>query len=518
MVRSTVTESELLRAKGTIRVWLNGKCARRRLFYGLRGLVHRDGLGVYDASVVNAERALKERYLLVQKGGRFLPPIRPMDGFYTQECFSNFRENFSVIRPRVYSRLETACLYSGAKRKVYLQAYESLMREDLTPRDATLKMFVKFEKQDLKKAPRCINPRGPRYTLELARYLKKLEKPCYEAINRMFHSRTVVKGMNCRDTASVIRRKWDSFDDPVAIGLDAVKFDMHVSVDALRFEHSVYNSIFGSNRLKRLLTWQIQNKGRAYFPDGKLEFSIQGTRSSGDINTSLGNVIIMCSILWTFKVLMPYRVEFINNGDDSVCFVERANLDDVLADLVWWCAQAGFDITTEEPVDEFEEIEFCQTHPVFAQDGWRMVRNLDAVLRKDGLCLHPIANELSMRKWMYAVGDCNDKLHHGIPVLHAMAKAFKRNGVRCNERFLSYVHKNTSMEARLRGFHSKADITPESRSSFYIAFGVKPDEQVLMEKWFDSYNFNYSVDSRLQEEMVLDFEPINHLFTSVIEA
>jgi hypothetical protein len=159
---------------------------------------------------------------------------------------------------------------------VYEDAFASLQKDPLTQFDAALHSFVKYEKQDLRKAPRVINPRSPRYNLTLGKYIKFLEKRVYKAINRAYGahtSHTVIKGLNVMESGAVVAAKWARFRTPVAVGLDAKKFDMHTSIPALRYEHSVYTGIFPQSReLAQLLRWQEKNKGNAYCEDGIVKF------------------------------------------------------------------------------------------------------------------------------------------------------------------------------------------------------------------------------------------------------
>ena len=70
------------------------------------------------------------------------------------------------------------------------------------------------------------------------------------------------------------------------------KFDMHVSPAALAWEHSIYTSIFPRDKfLKKLLRWQMNNRGAGYCGDGSLKYSVTGKRFSGDMNTGLGNCL-----------------------------------------------------------------------------------------------------------------------------------------------------------------------------------------------------------------------------------
>jgi hypothetical protein len=132
--------------------------------------------------------------------------------------------------------------------KVYRAAADSLSTIPVSKRDAVLSTFVKAEKINLTKkpdpAPRVIQPRSPRYNVAVGRYLKRLEKDIYRALKALAGDVVVMKGYNAGQSGEIIARKWARFNRPCAIGLDASRFDQHVSEAALRWEHSVYTQLF----------------------------------------------------------------------------------------------------------------------------------------------------------------------------------------------------------------------------------------------------------------------------------
>lgn len=259
---------------------------------------------------------------------------------------------------------------------------------------------------------------------------------------------------------------------------------MHVSVEALLYEHSFYTALFpGDKQLKWLLRQQLHNRGTAFLVDGRVKFSMEGTRSSGDLNTSLGNCLLMCSMIWAYAQSKHVCVELANNGDDCVVFMERSDLEQFSCGLDLWFRERGFAMTVEEAVDEFEEIEFCQTHPVQLSTGWRMVRNVDACLRKDPMCLVPIANDKALRKWCDAVGDCGQCLTAGVPVLSSFYGVFKKHGLPSGK-FKETVFKNRS-QLQLAAGVKQAVIDSSARVSFYYAFGILPGEQIELEAYYE---------------------------------
>jgi len=478
------------------------------------------GYGVFNNCVRAVERALVERYFLCKVGNEFLPALRTNPEEWERPGLARFRSKVvdEVAKlATVVTLRQVVDSYTGPKRRVYERAWRSLHRRALCPADAHLRPFTKFEKQLLSKAPRIINPRSPRYNLALGQYLKKAEKLYFRAINDAWNSvtdHTVIKGLNVRDSAAVLRSKWCRFKRPVALGLDATKYDMHVGVNALKYEHSFYNRVFGDGFLEKLLEMQLYNKGVARCPDGEVSFSVEGTRCSGDLNTSLGNCLLMCALIYAMCDELGVTAELANNGDDCVLMFEECDLELVLEAVPEFFSRYGFRMQVEDPVYEFEQVEFCQSRPVRLVDGWTMVRNVRTCLQKDPICLIPIQNERVWKKWLGAVGECGLATVPGCPVLQSFYGAFVRNGVKARAKFVEHVHRNTSAIERREGLHVQPSVvTDEARVSFYRAFGIMPDMQVELEKYYDSIDFLSVADCERQRgEVELKLIPmLRHL-------
>ncbi len=515
-------------APSGLRVHRNGRHARSREWVQLTGLALPNNLGVYDACVDNGERAFAERYYYCKVGDKFERALKPVTGAFQEEQLMNFRN--LVCRARFdppATRREVVGAYSGLKRLRYEEAAESLEFVDLCNNDARLSAFVKFEKQAMDKAPRIINPRTPRFNLELGRFIKFNEHRFFTSIDDVFNETfrtegiTVFKGMDMSVMAKQLRTKWEGFNNPVAIGVDAVKFDMHVSQEALAYEAGFYtHALFGrpfapagkntgvSGTYERLC-WLMQkeqvNSGRARFPDGTIKFQMKGTRASGDLNTSLGNVILMCSLIWAWSVRRGHRIALANNGDDCVIMMESSDLISYTNGFEQYFRNCGFRLTIEPAVYCFERIEFCQTQPVHLGDEWRMLRNPNVTIQKGSMCTLPIPNTRVLRRWMMSVGLCEGALNEGVPVLQHWAAAMRRNGLKASSKFQQSVWRGTT-----RGYYyvgrdvRTKPITTQARVSFFKAFGITPDEQIALEGKYQRYAMADGFEPMLPAERALD--------------
>jgi hypothetical protein len=383
--------------------------------------------------------------------------------------------------------------YSGRKKMIYQEAMESLLRTPANARDAVIGPFGKPEKVPPGKAPRCIQPRSSRHCLEVGRYIKHIEHRIYKEIAKAFgDGPTVMKGYNVQQVGRICAGKWFSFRNPVAVGLDATKFDMHVSPAVLQWEHEIYLKIYrGSSSLRKLLNRQMYNVGKGYCDDGKLKYTKVGGRCSGDMNTALGNCIIMCAMVYCYAKFKGVEVKLMNNGDDCVVMMEREELATFSVGLKEWFLALGFRMEVEPPCYDIEEIEFCQMHPINTVNGWTMVRNIPVALHKDTLCLLPLRNETEMREWLGAIGDCGISLTRGVPVINEFYKGLKKNGtMRTKFGEMLLLHSGT---ARMReGIdRTEEEINADARYGVWKAWGILPDHQVALEAYFSTLSAEY---------------------------
>ncbi len=475
-----------------------------RCFNAFPVLAGDTNFGVFNSSVDVAATALSQRYFKM-KGvdGILRDPIQPIKGVFRRAVMLKFAKKITGIlrsQAHVYSHQEVVEMYTGPKKQIYQKAYMDYLHNGITRSDATLSTFIKFEKTNLDKAPRMIQPRKPVYNLCLARYLKKSEKIIYKAINTVFKHRTpatVIKGMDCYESAKIIRQKWDLFHEPVAIGGDISKLDMHISVAALQFEHMIYNSAFNSKTLKKLLRWQVKNYGRSFYADGMIKFKTNGKRSSGDINTSTGNTIIVCSVVYYCLTTLGLNAELIDNGDDFVVITEKINTDKIVKHFPHLFAEFGLPLVMETPVYEFEHLEFCQTKPVYDGVEWRMCRNALTSFAKDPICLIPINNLTILREWCRAIGEAGYNLTAGLPILPKFYSMFMRASPKVRDSIRYNTFRNTSYYQNAGVAVKRTAITTEARVSFYNAFGILPDVQVAIENYFDTTELMFNDNPHL---------------------
>jgi len=476
---------------------------KARRLYSISELSGNLDLGVNNADISTLECALLTRMYYCKVGSEYVAPPPVDKGLFAERLtefktalLDNMRETTKFSFNQV---LET---YSGRRRTIYENAMRKLTQIGLSRNDARSIIFVKMELVNPEKAPRCIQPRDPAYNLSFGRYIKAVEHKLYDAIRRVYgDGPTVMKGFNVDEIGNIARGKWRSFKDPVAIGLDATKFDMHVSPAALAWEHSIYTSIFPRDKfLKKLLRWQMNNRGAGYCGDGSLKYSVTGKRFSGDMNTGLGNCLLMCAMLYAYARSRGVSVKLLNNGDDCVVIMEKCDMGKFNEGLDDWFMEMGFRMVAEEPVYELHQIEFCQMHPIEIGDSCRMVRNIRSTLRKDSLTVHRVTDPVHREKWCTAVGTGGLWLTGGVPVLQNFYQAYQRIGCMRASNMLDDPTFATGMRLMSKGMAEHfREPDAWTRVQVYEAWGITPDEQVCLEEHLNTY------------ELVPE-EPVDELF------
>lgn len=439
--------------------------------------------GVHTSTLKNLARGIVERVFYVQRGEGLAPAPLPLAGVFSRLSYTRQRLVRAMRSTPIVPRDEYSGLYSGRKRGVYERAYASLMVRAINMRDAWVSTFVKAEKVNLDKkgdpAPRVIQPRSPRYNLEVGRYLKLFEKELCAGFKRVWGYPVVLKGLNAQDVGGWLSQHWARFSEPVAVGLDASRFDQHVSKEALEFEHSIYNAVFRSAELRRLLKWQLHNRGIARVEGYRVDYQVEGRRMSGDINTGMGNCLLMSSMVISYCEQVGIDFRLANNGDDCVLFCERSDLPK-LDGLDRWMLDFGFTLTREEPVFVLEQVEFCQAQPVRCANGWRMVRNPLTAMSKDCVSLLGWDNPKAFADWATAIGGCGLSLTAGVPVWEAWYRGLIRVGSGVAPDGAVDAVWDSGLGYMARGVQP-CEVDEEARYSFYLAFGILPDTQLAFE-------------------------------------
>jgi len=292
--------------------------------------------------------------------------------------------------------------YGSVKRKNYLAAVNSLrINPELTRYDSNVTAFVKLEmlpltpNKSLKariiqaRQPKNVSVTDPPRWLVYNMIFKNLEHYVYNSkrlFNELDDTQEIAKCLNPTQRAYILTKKIDSIPDPYAIPWDGSAFDAHVNSDLCGIERKFYyhylklsGNTHHANQFMRYFQWQIDNNVSMTTSDGgRIKYKVKGNRMSGDWNTSIGNIILMC--LMTVSILDYLGIpksswRLLDDGDDCMLIVSKPYVSMLCKQLSDLFLVFGQEVVVEKPINcthNFEKINFCQSRPVRVDDYFVM--------------------------------------------------------------------------------------------------------------------------------------------------
>lgn len=477
--------------------------APRRVF-DIRGLPSRGLIWTHTNDVANVVHSVHERVLGRTADGVWSPTLLPRAGAFRTPGMLNFLRG---VRRQLGSHSLPVSVdqflghYRGQKRNRYVAAARSLEAKPVVRADSYPSVFLKAEKWHEWKPGRLISARSPRYNLEVGRYLLPLEPRVYKAIDGVWGAATIMKGYTPERRAAVVRGHWQSFREPVAVGMDFSKFDQHISADALQYEHAVYLGAFGGDStLQRLLSWQLGTTCYANVSDGRVKYTVKGGRMSGDMNTAMGNCIISAGLLHAYCNERGIAARAIVDGDDSVLFLEKRDLKRLLGGISAFMKARGFHLTVETPTSDISKVEFCQCRFLDLEVP-TMVRNPYKAITQDHAWVED--KSIAWEEVLAATGLGGLALYGNVPVLGAYYAMLART-TKASRKTLNRLDFRSSWlrDATFDGAFTQP--SEHARYQFWRSWGMSPGEQRAHEANFHSTHLkdliraaNYSKATRV---------------------
>jgi hypothetical protein len=386
----------------------------------------------------------------------------------------------------------------------------------LRPRDSDIVMFIKDENIDPRKKhvsllhPRAIQYRGKGFCVAISRFLGPIEHQIYALSgghSGFPASRMVGKGLNQIERAKLLRMKWASLKDPVCVVIDASRFDQHVSLELLEIEHGVYLFCCPNKEFEELCRLQLINRGRTR---SGFRYVTRGKRMSGDMNTALGNCLLMIIMVHACCTHLGMSFDLLDDGDDCIVLLEREFVAKFVAEAPSVFLSFGHEIKLEQICDEFPRVSWCQSSPIEIVAGhWKFVRDPFKCMSCDLIGPKWRGSVQTRRRLLSSIGICELVLNLGVPVLQNYALALLRasSGARPFDKgdfFASSLAlrlkrelKSLPWEVRLCEFNleklrkiNPQPITEEARLSFQRAFDVSVDEQLSLEQQLDQWTIS----------------------------
>lgn len=438
--------------------------------------------------------------LYFKENGEFHPVPLPEIGTYNtgkDEFYGRLKKLATPSHP--LDSVSFANTYKGQKRERYLKAAGNLVLYPTRAVGTGVGMFLKYETYNLTEKPdakcRGIYPRSDEFLVDHGRRIQSMEKKCYNNINTIFGHVVVFKGMNPKKQGLLIEKYWNEFNDPVAIQFDASAFEASLSIDVLRYNHAVQNLyVRNDKRFKQLQNAQLHNKITARCKDGSLKVEIEGKKMSGDADTSqMANVTSARNAYDFFKEVGIDKYRLVINGDDVFAIFSKRQLDNVieLGKAFYW--KRGFRMVFEKPVYEIEKISFCQSSPIWTEEGYRMVRRAQTACSKDAISRKDLKSKRNFERWIASVGVGGLACNGGIPIMQEYYQQYVRNsnGAKIfdikDPMFKQLMYRSKGMSEKYSQVH------PRTRLSFYIAFGILPDEQKAIENYYSTVELSHGL-------------------------
>lgn len=428
-------------------------------------------MAIHNSCACNEMQSLVKRHLIDWSAtmGKVTVNRKLIRGFSKQfKKFLNFQ-----VQTTPYQTIVNK--FSGPKKRRYIEALKRIREGKRIKAWSKVSMFVKPDKYpcgEIKdKSPRAIQFRNPCYTLMLSKFLHEIEEKYYQ-ITDWTGQRVVAKGLNNIGRAENIVEASKLFRRPAFFLMDHSKFDAHVTVEHLRWIHSIYRWLYrgqGSKlrTLNELLNKQLKN---VCFTKNGIKYYVHGTRMSGDSDTALGNTLL--NHLMISIVFQHVKHHILVDGDDSVVIIEESDIPKI--DLTLF-TQLGMHTTTEV-VHDLNDVEFCRAKllvadpPRFAREPMRALSNLNICLKN--------YDDKTMLRHVAGLGLCEAAASSGVPILgvigQKMAKAHDRALIDDDMLYRAqYTHGMVIQEA---------EITMDVRLQYYRAFNITPEAQMRIEE------------------------------------
>lgn len=406
------------------------------------------------------------------------------------------------------SLLEAVSLLSKAKRRRYLDAYDSLQVSPVSRKDARVEMFIKADKVDHcgleAKKPRAIQGRNPRYNLELATHMKPIEHALmsWKGLRRgVVRTRVFAKGLDAKGRASLIIKKTRAFARPCVVSLDAHSMDASVLPVHLECNDACYLAMCPGSGFERLLSWRKVNIGRT---SHGIRYSLRGNRMSGDLDTGIGNSLISyVYISAAMRYLGLRKWDILCDGDDVLLFMDgRASMVDLKAA----CLRYGFDVDGDVVEIKSEEdlchVEFCRSRIVWTPRGHTLCRNPARALACFGVSHRFASVPLAVyRRYLKGCAMCESHASWDLPLLGPWAwtayTSLEGKPILDDEdMWRGGVHLSDPRAVPSR-------VHPKTRRHFELAFGFSVEQQLEFESRNDSRAQQMLLEESTTEDAVV---------------
>lgn len=331
--------------------------------------------------------------------------------------------------------------------------------------------FLKREMVDPGKAVHLIGSRNLYHRVIFGRYIAALER-------RLYKLKEFIP--LCSNSYECGIRVAEVLEGSVKIlETDHTAWDAHMSKPLLQLVHEFYRKVFGNvPELEECLEAQLVNIWE--FSNG-CRYVLQGTRTSGDSDTSCGNSLIHVAINRYLGRTYFCDIDQVVKGDDSVISFKT----NTVFPLEQYSECFGFEV---KPIwrDDPAEVEFASSIvlPVSKDNQltFKMFRLPRKVLTRVCYTLGEYSSSGALERFADKV-TCELVCNRGAPII----QAFTQYLYRCVRVPSSGRTLDSSEQFRLHLFSGgPSRVEPEARRIFAHKFGIGISDQILCENYLDS--------------------------------
>lgn len=203
-----------------------------------------------------------------------------------------------------------------------------------------------------------IQARHPTFNIEFGRYIKPLE---WQVTKYGKKSHNFGKGNYDEVGARIdkLRVQYTHYTEG-----DHSTFDAHVTKEMLQLTHRFYRECYEGYRseINELTKRTLVNKCRSRRGDS---YKVEGTRMSGDVDTSFGNCLINYAILKECLAIHGLEGDAIVNGDDFILFTNEVVPPTFRDTLLTFNMETEMKPTTTN----IHTVEFCRAKMIINSAG-----------------------------------------------------------------------------------------------------------------------------------------------------
>jgi hypothetical protein len=276
----------------------------------------------------------------------------------------------------------------------------------------------------------------------------------------------------------VLLQKMALFGNPVVYSIDCKRFDQHVSREQLKISHMIYRSCHSDPEFEDLMKQTLNNR---CFTFGGWRYKTRGRRMSGDMDTALGNCLIMVTMVIAFmKSVELKEYEMFVDGDDTLLIVSKENEHKIVG-LVEAFLRYGHEIKLEGRAERYEDVVWCQAKVCDFSQGPLMVRDWRKVL--SAMCAGTRHwHERDYKPMARGVGLCLLAVCPGVPIIQAFALKLAGLSNKINEEiYMADIMFKVRPVCKDISKVKPGDVTDHNRDEFERVFGVPFDEQKRIE-------------------------------------